>query len=130
MRYETNLAGEKETSRSEKLAWVPRITLDAASYIANDPDLSILKLTGVRHGYSQYRGLPIVVSSRFNITEEEYLRRKKFEWPKLGPEMILAGESAPVSLVASRSDRRQERAPAFSSTAPEIEFSSWSPDDL
>ena len=82
----------RSVSYSKRTVKIPRITVDDALYISNQTDLSILKITGSRRGYSQYRGLPFVTRSQFHITEEEYERRRNFPWPELREGMMLSAE--------------------------------------
>ena len=67
------------TSRTVEDA--PRITMTDLHTISDDPSLSIVKITGTRHGYSRYRGIPFVMRSHFHISGAEYQRRKDFKWP-------------------------------------------------
>ncbi len=122
--------GQSKTE-STRVSHVPRISALDAAYISNDENLSVLRLTGVRRGYSQYRGLPFVVRSGFHITEEEYEKRRAYPWPEIGDGMIASSEQAPPSLAETRKKRaasvfpKPEDKPEVQSS---LEFSDWTPD--
>ena len=84
--------GSSVTTRWED---VPRASSTDLQSISDDPQLSILSITGDRKGYGQYRGVPFVVRSEFHITSEEYDRRKKFAWPSDLPGMMVGSTTFP-----------------------------------
>ena len=86
-----------ENSQGSSVSWrvedVPRATITDLQMISDDPHLSILRLTGDRKGYGQYRGIPFVVRSEFHIDAQEYERRKRLTWPDSLPGMMIAGST-------------------------------------
>lgn len=122
-----------ETNQTIRRALLPRISARDAMYISNDPHLSLLRLTGVRRGYSQYRGLPFVARTGFHITAEEYTKRRAYQWPDVGDGMIAATEVPPPSLAERTDDRKQTdfRHPTFRQEKTDqstIELSEWNPE--
>lgn len=121
----------QSTSTTVRRVLVPRISAQDAAYVSNDPHLSILRLTGVRKGYSQYRGLPFIAENGFHITEEEYLKRQKYSWPNAGKTMMISAESPPPSLANKKGKTKATGFPKDAVVPKnEIEFSEWTPEGL
>ncbi|TWU37513.1 TraM recognition site of TraD and TraG [Novipirellula aureliae] len=80
------------TSVQRSLRDAPRITITDLQQISDDPFLSVTKITGVRDGYSKYRGVPFVVRNQFHISGKEYERRRDFVWPTDLPGMMMVEE--------------------------------------
>ena len=76
----TNDDGKKTVSYSETEKVVPRITINDILLTNDHPFRSFLQIKR-SEGYAQYGGLPVIIESRFHISEEEYRRRQSMPWP-------------------------------------------------
>ena len=82
---------DKGTNTSQWIDDVPRVKSPDLQTISDNPNLSILHITGDRKGYGRYRGIPFVVRSEFHISKVEFERRERGPWPTDLPGMITGG---------------------------------------
>lgn len=107
---------------------LPRVSLNDALRVSNDPDLSFMRINSCRVGYSRYRGLPFVVRTGFHITEEEFQRRRRTPWPSDLPGMITSEEILPPPLTTNeRKPSLGQRQEASTGLSGEIVIDEWSP---
>jgi hypothetical protein len=59
---------------------VPRITMNDILLTNDHPFRSFLRIRR-GDGYAQYGGLPVIIETKYHISEEEYRRRKSMPWP-------------------------------------------------
>lgn len=88
----TNTRSDRGQSVSESLHDSGRTTTTNLHEISDNAFLSVTKLLGDRRGYAQYRGIPFVTRTQFHVTEEEYDKRMKFQWPDTLPGMMEVSE--------------------------------------
>ncbi|MDZ4779085.1 MAG: TraM recognition domain-containing protein [Planctomycetia bacterium] len=75
-----NHEGNRSTSYSESEQVVPRLTINDILLTNDHPFRSILRVSRGA-GYAQFGGMPVIVESRYHISQQEYQRRKALPWP-------------------------------------------------
>ena len=104
------------SSTTARVEDVPRANISDLQTISDNPNLSILHITGDRKGYGKYRGIPFVVRSEFHISAKEYKQRENFDWPDDNlPGMMVGNTTSPDS--------------GPSDTGAEVDFSDLHPEE-
>lgn len=85
----TNAEGTKSVSYSETEQVVPRITINDILLTNDHPFRSFLQVKR-GDGYAQYGGMPVIIETKYHISEDEYRRRKAMPWPD-EPGMFVPG---------------------------------------
>ncbi len=75
-----NHEGRVSTSDSHTEHIAPRLTINDILLMNDHPFQSILRVSRGA-GYAQFGGMPVVIQSRFHISQAEYERRKRLPWP-------------------------------------------------
>ena len=94
--------GQNSTTRvTERQLLVDRFAANDVAEAASCQDAFILRLTD-NSGYAQYSGYPFIARSIYHLTQKEYDRRTRIDWPAKSAQTILVGEapSAPSTAPA------------------------------
>ncbi len=81
------------SGKQEKI--VPRLSINDILLAGSDEELSIVRL-GRNKGYAQYGGFPFIVRSKFHISEEEYEKRRAYQWPEKTEGMMIPNQTTDV----------------------------------
>ncbi len=102
----TTTRTDKGTNWSYKTDHVPRARTTDLHTISENPNLSVLQITGSGRAYARYRGVPFACYSDYHISKAEFERRKKLGWPDDLPGMIKAKEVAQTDSLKSPSPKK------------------------
>ncbi len=126
----TTTRSENGTSRSYKTDHVPRARTTDLHAISENPNLSVLQISGSGRAYARYRGIPFVCYSNYHISKDEFERRKKLGWPDDLPGMIRAKEVAQTDSLNSpnpKKGKRRRKNDTDDNSPPEQGGNRWDP---
>ena len=103
--------GRRDSSTTYRTEHVPRARVTDLHKISENPNLSILQISGLGRGYARYNGTPFVCFSDYHISGTQYEERKKGLWPTNYEGMFEAKEISQADPFIAKQAKKKSQPP-------------------
>ena len=98
----------REVTTTYTTEHVPRARVTDLHEISENPNLSIVQVSGSGRGFARFKGIPFVAFIDYHISAEEYANRCKLGWPTTLPGMFTAKESQLANPIRDLPKRKRQ----------------------
>lgn len=103
----THTYSSKDSSRSYRTEHVPRARITDLHAMSENPNLSVIQISGSGRGYARYSGIPFVSYNDYHVSPEEYASRKDRAWPSDLPGMMESKETSQADPFVANAVKRK-----------------------